>query len=304
MAQMQQRFGQKLALSTFFQGATIEQLAAVLHRALPSLSHSPLVGIHLSGARPPFFCVHPAGGSVLCYVDLARRLGPNQPFYGLQHPGIDGEAMPDMCIEDMAQHYIQALRACQPEGPYLLGGWSMGGMVAFEMAQQLVVQGQKVALLALLDTHAMPAEMSQTDVSHATLLHRFAQDLGLSLDPMHLATHPPEAQMAEILAQARAAQVVPAEVGLPELHRRIQVYLNNAHAMRRYTSNTYAGHITLLKARDRTVGQDPTLGWGEVATGGVMVRTVPGNHYTMLQQPHVQTLAQQLSQCLATAQTR
>jgi thioesterase domain-containing protein len=180
----------------------------------------------------------------------------------------------------------------------------MGGMVAFEMAQQLVAQGQKIALLILLDTHAMPAKTPQTDVSHAALLCRFAQDLGLSLDPLNLATHPPEAQVAEILAHARAAQVVPAEVGLPVLHRRIQVYINNARAMRCYTPNAYAGQITLLNARDRALEQDPTLGWGEVATGGMIVRTVPGNHYTMLQPPHVQTLAQQLSQCLAAAQTR
>ena len=176
--------------------------------------------------------------------------------------------------------------------------------MAFEMAQQLVAQGQKIALLILLDTHAMPAKTSPTDVSHAALLCRFAQDLGLSLDPMCLATRPPEAQVAEVLAQARAAQVVPVEVDLPELHRRIQVYINNARAVRRYTPNAYAGHITLLQASDRVVGQDPTLGWGAIATGGVMIHTVPGNHYTMLQQPHVQILARQLSQCLAAAQTR
>ena len=158
IARIHKQFGQKLPLPTLFQGATIEQLAGVLRRSPTPLRCSPLVGIHLGGSGRPFFCVHPVGGSILCYAGLSRRLGPDQPFYGLQHPGLDGEWAPYTRIEEMASDYLTALRAVQPEGPYLLGGWSLGGIVAFEMAQQLEARGQKVALLALLDASALASE--------------------------------------------------------------------------------------------------------------------------------------------------
>src|SRR5205823_1918690 len=100
-----------------------------------STLRSPLVAIQSGGARRPFFCVHPGGGEVLCYYDLARALGPDQPFYGLRAVGLEGEAMPDTRIAAMAARYLDVLREQQQHGPYLLGGWSLGGVVAFEMAQ-------------------------------------------------------------------------------------------------------------------------------------------------------------------------
>src|SRR6184192_2475708 len=105
------------------------------------------------GQRQPFFCVHAAGGNVLEYRDLARLLGPDQPFYGLQAKGLDGKSEPHTTIKEMASYYIREMREVQPEGPYMIGGRSSGGTIAFEMACQLDAQGQKVALLALLDTY-------------------------------------------------------------------------------------------------------------------------------------------------------
>src|SRR5262249_49388895 len=139
-------------LSTLFQAGTIERLANhVRDRARPP-SWSPLVAIRPEGSRPPLFLAHPAGGSVLCYAGLARHLGLDQPVYGLQAVGlIDGQA-PHASIEDMARAYIDALREVAPRGPYLLAGWSLGGIVAFEMARELRRSGHDVGLLALLDT--------------------------------------------------------------------------------------------------------------------------------------------------------
>ena len=99
-----------------------------------------------------FFCIHAGGGNVLMYRDLARRLGPDQPFYGLQAQGLDGKQPRHKRIEDMAAHYIKEIQTLEPKGPYFLGGSSFGGAVAFEMARQLDAQGQKVALVALFDT--------------------------------------------------------------------------------------------------------------------------------------------------------
>src|SRR2546425_6293135 len=152
-AEVEKSFGKNLPLATLFQAPTVRQLARVLHDEGWQTAWSSLVMIHPGGARIPFFCVHAAGGNVLEYHELARMLGPDQPFYGLQAKGLSGEEQPHTSITEMAAHYLREMREVQPEGPYLLGGRSSGGTIAFEMACQLAAEGQKVAMLALLDTY-------------------------------------------------------------------------------------------------------------------------------------------------------
>lgn len=149
---IEEEFQVKLPLATLFDAPTIRELSQVLHRQGPNLGWSPLVAIQPSGTRPPFFCMHGAGGNVLIYRDLARLLGTDQPFYGLQAPGLDGHCAPLTRIEDMAALYVKHIRKAHPHGPYFLGGYCAGGTIAFEVAQQLQLAGEKVALLALFDT--------------------------------------------------------------------------------------------------------------------------------------------------------
>ena len=120
-----------LLLSALFQASTVEQLAARVRGE--EGPWSPLVPIQPHGTRTPFFCVHAVGGNVLSYAELARRLGTDQPFYGLQSQGIDGRLPPLESLPEMAALYVQAVRTVQPHGPYRLGGWSMGGVIAYEM---------------------------------------------------------------------------------------------------------------------------------------------------------------------------
>ena len=129
-----------------------EELACILRGNVAAPEWSPLVEIQRGGARPRFFCAHGAGGNVLIYRDLARHVGSDQPFYGLQSQGLDGERPILTRIESMAALYVKEIRKMQPHGPYFLGGYCMGGTVALEMAQQLKAQGEQVALLALFDT--------------------------------------------------------------------------------------------------------------------------------------------------------
>jgi phthiocerol/phenolphthiocerol synthesis type-I polyketide synthase E len=150
--QIERVFKVKLPLATLFDAPTINELAQVLRSEAAPSGWSPLVPIHTGGSRPPFFCAHGAGGNVLIYRDLARRLGTDQPFYGLQSPGLDGSCEPLTRIEDMAAAYLKEIRKVQPHGPYFLGGYCLGGTVAFEIAQQIHAQGDRVALLALFDT--------------------------------------------------------------------------------------------------------------------------------------------------------
>jgi non-ribosomal peptide synthetase component F/thioesterase domain-containing protein len=151
-ARIEKEFHVNLPLATLFEAQTIEQLADVLDNKGEEGGWSPLVTIQPSGSRPPFFCIHGGGGSVLIYRALSQRLGADQPFYGLESQGLDGQRPLLTRIEDMAGLYVKQLRRVQPHGPYFLGGYCMGGTVALEMAQRLTAQGEDVALLALFDT--------------------------------------------------------------------------------------------------------------------------------------------------------
>jgi acyl-CoA synthetase (AMP-forming)/AMP-acid ligase II/acyl carrier protein len=151
--QIEKIFGKELPLAVLLQAPTVEHLASILRQEAWSEPWSSLVPLQPDGPRPPFFCIHGPGGHVLSYYDLARHLRPAQPVYGLQAQGLDGKHAPLMSIEDMAAHYIKEIHSLQPDGPYFLGGLCFGGILAFEMAQQLHAQGQKVALLALFDAY-------------------------------------------------------------------------------------------------------------------------------------------------------
>jgi acyl transferase domain-containing protein/thioesterase domain-containing protein/acyl carrier protein len=262
---------------------------------------SPLVEIQL-GSKQPFFCVHPIGGGVLCYVNLAQYLDQNQPFYGLQAAGLDGEQEPCSDIKIMATRYIQALQTLQPQGPYLLGGWSMGGVIAFEMATQLQSQGQKIALLALIDAIAPISSTEPTDIDDVTLLSRFVQDiLGQSLEypdfsVERLEQQSPEQRLAYLLEQEQIAN-------LPIRHL-FNVFKTNFRAMQSYLPPVYGERVTLFKASEQFAQdyQDQTMGWGQLTTKEVEIHVVPGNHYTIIGKPHVQVLAERLRVSLDQAQ--
>ncbi|KYC35299.1 hypothetical protein WA1_09105 [Scytonema hofmannii PCC 7110] len=302
MTQIQKLFEKELSLSTLLQRPTIECLASILRQQTAFVPQSSLVEIQPAGSKPPFFCVHPVGGNVLCYVDLARLLGQEQPFYGLQSPGLNGEREPYTQVKDMATHYIEALRTIQPEGPYLLGGWSMGGIVAFEMAQQLHKQNQEVAALILLDSRA-PVGTSNLD--DAKLLSWFVRDLGgrfakdLTVSHDQLQGLGPDEGLQYVLEQARKANILPADVGLMQIQRLLQVFKANTRAMWSYKPEVYPNRVILLRpnemfSEDFDNFGDHTLGWSKFVSNQIEIHTVPGNHYTILANPHVKFLAERL----------
>jgi len=145
-------FKVKLPLPMLFEAPTIAELARNLDRTISESAYSSLVPIHPSGSRPPLFCVHGASGDVSVYQHLSQHLGFDQPFYGLKAQGLDSVRPALTKIEDMAAFYIREIRKVRPNGPYLLGGYGMGGTIAFEMSQQLHADGENVALLALINT--------------------------------------------------------------------------------------------------------------------------------------------------------
>src|SRR5207245_3002862 len=151
-AHIQKVFQVKLPVATLFEAPTIEELVRILRRdTAPTSGWSPLVPIQPAGSRPPFFCVHGAGGNVLIYRDLSQHLGSDQPFYGLQSQGLDGSCPPLSKIEDMAALYLKEIQRVRPHGSYFLVGYCGGGTIVFAVAQQIQAQGEQVDLLALVD---------------------------------------------------------------------------------------------------------------------------------------------------------
>jgi thioesterase domain-containing protein/acyl carrier protein len=304
IAQIQKQFGQDLPLAMLFQGATIRQLTSLLRQQINPLPWSPLVVIQPGGSKRPLFCVHPAGGNITCYYNLAHYLGSEQPFYGLQALGFDEEQEPLTQVEDMATYYIRALQAIQSQGPYLLAGWSFGGLVAFEMAQQLQAQGQQVSFLGLLDTYAPSVAPEAPQDDAALLVNLFAEGIALSLE--HLQQLGSDEQLIYVMEQARQVNQLSPDFGLPQARRLLQVYKSNSQAAQNYMVQHYSGLVTIFKASEEAAvgSQDPTLGWRELVAEGVEVYWVPGNHQTMIRKPHVQVLAEQLYACLEQAQAK
>ena len=320
-ARIRSEFDDDMPVTTVLRGRTIEALGQRLreHRAPgPPAPTSPLVALHEGGTRWPFFCVHAVGGSAFPYVALAQALGDGRPFYALEARGLDGNGPPRDRIEVMAAEYVQAVRSVQPEGPYLLGGWSMGGMIAFEMARFLEADGANVALLALLDTGRTLADPHAWDGDPAAgggaqeqgLLQAFARSLGLapegllpSLEGFERLER--EEQLAFVLEQGQRAGLLPPGMDAADLRRHLDVFAANLAARRDYVPRTYSGRVTLLESAEPPKAGDAAggLAWEALALGGLERGVVPGDHYSMLREPRVRQLARSLAERLDAAES-
>jgi aspartate racemase len=306
-AEIEKEFNKYIPLSTLFQSATIEHLASVISQKSSSTASS-LVAIQPNGTKRPFFCVHEFFGDVLCYMNLARHMGQDQPFYALQAKGLDGVEEPFDDIKAMAAHYIEAIRTVQPRGPYALGGLCIGGLVAFEMAQQLREKGEDVAVVALLDSLAVNSGYRKNTLAWKFL--HFIKDLPSWLmgstqlnrlqwiDLIQL-----KIRMAKIsFSSGGARHQFIKEMGdlfhFSEQHRKIA--RAQQRALREYTPQLYPGCLTLFRARMQPLlsSHHPDKGWSRLAGGGLKIKVVPGNHLAMLQEPHVKILAKELRACL------
>jgi thioesterase domain-containing protein len=308
-AQIEKTFGKTLPLATLLQAPTVEQLASILSQEAEPPSWSSLVPIQASGRKPPFFCVHGQLGNVLNFRYLAHHLGSDRPFYGLQAQGLDGKQAPYFRVEDMAAHYIREIRTIQPEGPYFLGGNSMGGTVAFEMAQQLHKQGQKVAALVMFDTFGRGCfpRLSFRQQHYLAYLLR----LGVSKSVLNEVNELLQRKRQEIICKLYLSLGHP----LPHHLQRAFVAEANMQAKKGYVPQVYPGRITLFRASEPSVftqlylprpedwyNRDPLHGWGNLAEGGLDLHDVPGDHFSLFEEPHVQVLAERLNACLDEAQ--
>ncbi|MFY0579907.1 alpha/beta fold hydrolase [Cystobacter fuscus] len=307
VARVKQRLGVELPLRVLFEAPDLGALAERIQSrvGVPGVDEGNRVTLQAEGTETPFFWVHPVGGNVLCYAELARRLGAGRPFHALRATGLDGREAPLTRVEDMARRYVEQVRAVRAEGPYLLGGWSLGGTVAFEMARELRRQGQEVALLVLLDSFA-PSESPVPEGDEALLFAGFAADLARSagaessLTPESFENLSGEERLRALWSHAVDARWLPGGTRLEEVRAVVDVVRANLQAVSRYTPEPSAGRVVLLRARDaqRSAERDPTHGWGGLVPSGLTVEDVPGDHHGVLRPPHVEHLAERLGRLL------
>ena len=312
-AVMEKEFGKRLPLATLFRAPTIAQFAGVMQEKLET-TWSSLVPIQPTGSRKPFFCVHSVGGNVLECYDLARHLGKDQPFYGLQSRGLDGRHRPHTRIADMAAHYIKEIREVQPTGPYLIGGRSLGGIIAYEMGCQLKSQGQEVALLALLDSYPVGYNKLSSDAgalkSRALRIIRKTRTHVSNFHGLPLAKKlsyvKSKAGFGVLKLKSKAWRTIYRSYDnlgrdLPRLLRDVEEF--NWLAARNYVPQVYDGRVTLFWASgDLRASYDLVSGWNVLAQRGMELHEIPGNHLNIIKEPHVAELARKLNESLARAQ--
>ena len=304
-------------MTTLIQAPTLEQLARLL---TDTASRDSLVLIRDGGDKPPLFLVHDGDGETMLYRNLALLLKPDHAVFGLQPHSREHVPITHTRIDEMAAYHIDRIRSVQSRGPYLVGGMCAGGVIAFEIARQLQSQGEKVALVALIDAADVAATpkswrfASQRIHSFSTVFRqnesvRFDRRVLMILTKAirktkNLTTYLVRQRLIELRDEIRMRlfrSYLSRGLRLPRSLEQIPVRTVYLFAEKNYQAGApFDGELVLFRA---TRGEgpdepyierydDPLLGWGQRATRGVRVFDVPGGHSSMLQEPNVQMLAE------------
>lgn len=264
MDQIHRHFGVRLSPATLFDAPTIETQAGLIRRAGESAPAPIVVPLRATGAKTPFFCVHPAPGTVFCYMPMVAHLDPERPFYGLQAPTVDGVGTVIDSIPEAARVYIKAIRQVHPHGPYLIGGHSSGGNIAFEMAQQLRAHGEEVRMVVMLDSMApVPGPRSEDlyrvilDVTNDSVWlasivllveHYFETDLGVTYKMLR--SMPMDKQIETVLDALRRVKFIAPTVGPGAIHGMIGNIKKTMQATMQYHARVYDGRLAYLCTSD------------------------------------------------------
>ncbi len=294
-------WGKSLPLATLLQAPTIESLAQFISQAEENTFWSSLVLIQAGATtKPPLFCIHPIGGNILEYYPLATYLGNERSIYGLQSQGLDGLQSPLDRIEDMASKYIQEIVTVEPNGPYRLMGYSLGGLIAFEIAHQLQSQGKQVDFLGLLDSPAPAIDINpvrpslwkscQLHLSNLKQLDRSAKIRYVSDRVNHRFK---QVDYRELVIGELA------DVGttMPHILDLIDI---NLQAACNYQPQVYRGSVCLFRCRVQSMqyALHQDLGWSKLVDGVLAINHIPGNHYGVLREPNIQLVAEELKLCM------
>ncbi|KAB2350986.1 type I polyketide synthase [Actinomadura rudentiformis] len=307
VAQVAAEFGGEVTRGELFATPTAEHIAEYLRAADEEAARQTVRPLKTAGTRRPIFIAHPAGGTTACYRQLIDLLGPDQPVYGLER---FDDAPP---VEERAARYVEHLLEAQPEGAFRLGGWSFGGVLAYETARQLTAAGREVEFVALFDA-GLPLPV---DDESDTLARRFAAftdyinetyDLKVDLTYEELSGLAEEAQFALVMERAAAlADLIPPAA----LHHQLTSH-QDTRSLEAYEPQPYDGRVILYYApeetpwavRDARYVLDGMNGFGELC-GALEKVTIPGAHHlNLLDPPGVEALAAHLEEQLAANEDR
>ncbi len=325
--QLRELLDLELSVVEMFQYPTIRELARRARNLAPALPAragedrlfvpsrtGSLVPLQPSGSGMPLFFVHGVDGDVLSYLELARALGSGQPFYALRAPGLAGDGEKPLArLEDMAARYLEEIRGVVPRGPYLIGGWSMGGAVAFEMARQLAAAGAGRQSLFLIDCH-LPAGEARLGEQDPELWLGFSQSLGLFAGASDadraardfwdtLRDLEPAARLRTLLHEARAAGTLPRHAGTSQIRARLEVFRTHvqAHEGYRFRAGPVPSTALFMPAGRPALNRTLAAAWRDLAGRELIVCEVPGDHFSMMRGENARALARRLRSLLEAA---
>lgn len=307
LTMVEERWGQSIPLMDLFAGCSVEKMALLLDKQEDDMPiGSSIVPIQVKGANPILFCVHPIDGKVVEYVYLSKCLGDLFPVYGLRFQQ-EALANPEMSIESLASRYVRDIRAVQPHGPYHLAGHSLGGLIAFEMAQQLHRAGQEIALLALFDTRH-PTVMIRGLLRPERELYRLVYRVKKSMRRREEFSEGGWKEYFQSRAQKeldrlrrKVGKFIPAlAVNQGRKTEEQQLRSQFMTARRKYQPALFPGKLTLFCAADQEEygNQGQELGWSGLAEKGIDVYQIPGDHRTLMLEPQVSELALRLKKII------
>ncbi len=300
MAFIKEELGAILPLSTLFEAPTILGLASAIRNQSEPRPWRPLQTLGRNGGGVPVYCVHPVGGGILCYRYLSAVL-VNNPVYGLQARGMEsGEPLDNHeSLQTMAQYYVRELQSHWSQGPFCLLGWSLGGVIAYEMAQILTAAGRQVAFLGLMDA-AVPELLQKTD-DYAELLCSVFADSNMELTLEELKAVPAADQLTYALEKGKRAGVIPLDYDLGQAKRLLTVLKNNESLAVSYQPQTYHEVVHMFIPTGNEIATPmplgPTKGWDRLVPN-LVVHEVPGTHETMGYPPHVHHLGKIINNIL------
>lgn len=306
-AHIERNLGEHLPLATLIKAPTVAALADLLSEEEQTVSWDSLVEIQpgSGNAKTPVFFVHAEAGNILLYRPLADHLGKDQPFYGLQAQGLSGKEIEERAIEDMAAHYIEEIRTVQPHGPYFLGGWCLGGAIAFEMAHQLRAVDEEVAELVMIQNSHRDYMLAAKAKLRQRLVYRVVDRV--EYESFELSKLGFGQKLSYIARKVRKVVTVKRAIALrrslgqvqwrtPQTNAYFLEALSEAHkdAYWHYKPEPYDGNVIIIQAskQPRGIPTDPTLGWRSLVDGEPVIATVESYHQTIMKEPQVEHVAE------------
>jgi len=301
MLSIQKNFGISLQLRSLFQNKTPEKLACIIRDDYSPPPWSPLVCLQSQGTKTPLFFVHASGGSAFDFIEIAMHMGTERPFYAIQPKGIEmGDAFHDT-VEEMAADYVTATRNVQKKGPYLLGGWSFGATVAFEMARILEQAGETILLLIMIDTPSPCADVCKED-DFDFLMDRIPYYYGVNLEDLDLQDST-EKKVSYLLQEVKLTGVFTPDIDPAYAHHWLNMYKHHNLMVRAYNPPApINGKIVFFKPSEKIPFDDqmgnPSLAWQPFTRGEFDIEDGPGNHFSMISPTNTPRLVAQLKEYL------